>query len=120
LELLVVVVVAVALAAVYNALNPYPTAFIGGPAGWYLAHPVSPDATSVDLIVSPGGQCGPSSAQGVVGSPTVVYAQDSITITVQYGTPGCTAESPPANDFPLTVQLTEPVGHRTLVAGVLP
>src|SRR5689334_9115547 len=53
-------------------------------APWSLAHPVTPDATSVDLVVSDSwcGADGPSSG-GRMLNPTVVYAPDSITITIE-------------------------------------
>ena len=87
-------------------------------APWSLAHSITPDATSVDLVVS-DPWCGAegSSSGGRMLSPTVVYAPASITITVELVSDGdgsCLGHG----QYPVTVMLTEPVGNRELLGGV--
>ena len=89
-----------------------------GPVTPSLAHPVSSDATSVDLII-PNQACG-EHPENLLVDPTVVYNSDSITIAVRAGVydqpPGCLLL---VTEIPLTVQLTEPVGNRQLLGGDL-
>ena len=87
-------------------------------APWSLAHAVTPDATSVDLVVA-DLRCGAEGAnpEGRMLAPTVVYVPASITITVELVSDGdgsCLGHG----RYPVTVMLSEPLGNRTLLGGV--
>jgi hypothetical protein len=87
-------------------------------SGWALAHPVAPDATSLDLLVSDAQCVGGSTLEGRTLVPEIVYSHDSITIHIEVRNVGAPAGCP-STQYPLTVQLTEPVGNRALLDGSL-
>jgi hypothetical protein len=89
-------------------------------AAWRLAHPVSADATIVDLLITEGACASGKTPEGRVLDPLVTYSATAISIAIEV-TPLAGPETCQSNpDYPLTVRLTEPVGNRDLVGGTLP
>lgn len=83
---------------------------------WSLAHPVSLEATRVDLLIHETECSGGASPEGRTLDPTVVYTAASITITIQLR-PTVAVGCPFSPDSQLTVNLSEPVGNRELIDG---
>ena len=90
------------------------------PATWTLAHPVSPATTSVDLLIRESECAGGSSPQGRIQPPVIVYGPTSISITIGVRGSSVPVGCPMNPEYPMTVQLSEPLDNRTLTGGVLP
>jgi hypothetical protein len=91
-----------------------------GPASWRIVGPVTPDTTSIDLMIEEGACASDTSPAGRVLDPIVGYDAKTITITVQV-MPLAGVQTCPGNpEYPLTVHLTEPVGEREIAGGSLP
>ena len=86
------------------------------PASWRLAHPLTPDATTVDLVIHESKCAGGSSPEGRILDPKVDYTPTSITVTVEVRLASTLASGCQSNpEYPLTVNLREPVGTRPIV-----
>lgn len=89
-----------------------------GPATWRIAGPVTPESTSLDLMINEVACASGKSPAGRIVDPIVEYGTAAITITVQVMPLGGGVQTCQGNpEFPLTVRLAEPVGDRELIGG---
>jgi hypothetical protein len=91
-----------------------------GVADWWLdpSFPApGPEATTLQVLVLEQACASGTAPDGRIAQPEVVYATDTITITIgvrrSKGDQSCPGNPP----VPLTVALTEPLGDRTLLDG---
>lgn len=85
------------------------------PARWWVADGASldPDSTEVPIVVNEVECASGRSAEGRI-VVEVVYGTDAIDIDVGVRTVGGDVECPSNPDTPFTVELTEPLGDRTI------
>lgn len=89
-----------------------------GPATWWLdpaAGPPGQEATELSAIIQEQSCASGQSPEGRVLAPAIVYGADAITITIAVRVIGGDCQMTP--EFPLTIQLAEPLGDRALLDG---
>jgi hypothetical protein len=89
-----------------------------GRATWWLdpaAGPPGPEATELSALIVEQNCASGKPPVGRVLPPAIVYGADAITITIAVRMEGGDCPSNP--EFPLTIQLAEPLGDRALLDG---
>ena len=89
-----------------------------GRATWWLdpaSGPPGRDATELSAIIQEQSCASGQSPEGRILAPAIVYGADAITITIAIRIKGGDCQMTP--EFPLTIQLAEPLGARALLDG---
>lgn len=88
-------------------------------ASWWVdpqAEPIGQDSESIPALVLELACASGGTAEGRIVPPTIVYGATEVTITIIVRSLG-DAECPGHPPTPYTIELAEPLGHRTLVDG---
>ena len=99
--------------------SPDPSGEVG-PAGWWIdpaALPLDPATTVVPGILVERECASGRSPEGRVLPPEIEYGDDEIVITFQVTRPEGDQDCQGNPEFPLEIELAEPLGDRTLVDG---
>jgi len=123
LSLIAVVAVAVIVTRPLGvAAPPGPTATVSAsvlhdlrPATWRIdpSAEIGPESTSVPVLLTERECASAQSPEGRVAEPLIEYTADSIVIVLRVQMIGGDCPSNP--EFPMTVELSEPIGQRTLI-----
>jgi hypothetical protein len=105
----------------YGACTPRPVVpDVVSVADWWVAPdavPMGPDSDSIPTLVHERACASGQDAEGRIMPPTIVYGQTAVTITIvvqlREGAQDC--QGNPLT--PYTIELTEPLGDRTLLDG---
>jgi hypothetical protein len=87
------------------------------PASWTLATPTTADARSLSLVITEMSCADGESPEGRVLEPQIEYGQEEISISIRVRVRSWAPTCPPNPTYPLTVELSEPVGDRRVVEG---
>jgi hypothetical protein len=78
---------------------------------------LSPESTSIDLLVNERGCASGESAEDRMAPPQIEYGEDEVVVTTRVVPPPGPQTCPSNPDTPLTVELEEPLGDRELLDG---
>ena len=89
-------------------------------ADWWVdtsAEPIEPDSEAIPALVHENACASGQDAGGRIVPPSVVYGPDTVTVTITVRRIAGVAECPGNPLTPFTIELTEPLGDRTLLDG---
>lgn len=78
---------------------------------------LSPDATSIEVLVNEMACAGGTSAEGRIAPPEIVYRDEAVVVTMRVVPRAGPQECPGNPDTPYTLELEEPLGERRLLDG---
>lgn len=87
------------------------------PAPFVPTAELSPEASSIDVLLNEVGCTGGQSAEGRITEPEIELTETEVVVTLRVIPPGGAAPCPGNPDTPFTAELSEPLGDRELLDG---